>query len=67
MNPPSQEARRGVILRKFRAALGFFIFALIVSGITSFPLSANSEPWQAFEDLSGRLLPMPGTVSTVGF
>ncbi len=38
MNPPSQEAQRGAILHKLRAVLGLFILALIVSGITAFPL-----------------------------
>ena len=33
-----QAVQRVVALRRFRAVLGFFIFALIVSGITAFPL-----------------------------
>jgi hypothetical protein len=32
-----------VALRRFRAVLGFFIFALIVSGITAFPLQRELD------------------------
>jgi len=38
MNPPSATAERSAILRKFRGVLGLFIFLLIMSGITAFPL-----------------------------
>jgi hypothetical protein len=38
MNPTDKAAERLVILRKFRTVLGVFILALIVSGITAFPI-----------------------------
>jgi len=35
--------QRRVALRRFRVVLGFFIFALIVSGITAFPLQRELD------------------------
>jgi hypothetical protein len=38
-----QAVQRVVALRRFRVVLGFFIFALIVSGITAFPLQRELD------------------------
>ena len=43
MNRPSPAAERVAILRKFRCMLGLFILALIMSGITAFPLQRELE------------------------
>lgn len=40
---PEDSAQRMVALRRFRAVLCFFIFALIVSGITAFPLQRELD------------------------
>ena len=43
MNPVPQSARRAAILRKLRAVLAFFILALILSGVTAFPLQSELQ------------------------
>ena len=43
MKPPTPSAERAAILRKLRWALGLFILALILSGITAFPLQSELE------------------------
>ena len=43
MNPPAQSARHAAILRKIRLVLAFFMIALILSGITAFPLQTELE------------------------
>ena len=43
MNPAPQSAGRAPILRKLRGVLAFFIVALILSGITAFPLQSELE------------------------
>jgi hypothetical protein len=40
---PEDSVQRMVVLRRFRAVLCFFIFALIVSGITAFPLQRELD------------------------
>jgi hypothetical protein len=40
---PEDSVQRMVALRRFRAVLCFFIFALIVSGITAFPLQRELD------------------------
>ncbi len=43
MNPDAQLAERAAILRKLRWVLGMFILALVLSGITAFPLQSEME------------------------
>ena len=43
MNLPSSDTEQVAILRRFRCVLGLFILALILSGITSFPLQRELE------------------------
>jgi hypothetical protein len=50
MNRPSPET---AILRRFRYVLGFFIFTLIISGITAFPLQRELEAVAAIRGLDG--------------
>jgi len=51
MNPPSPTEERLAILRKFRGVLGLFILALIMSGITAFPLQRELEAATAIRGL----------------
>src|SRR5881628_2203959 len=50
---PSAEAERMAIVRKFRCVLGLFIFAVIMSGVTSFPLQRELEAAAAIRGLEG--------------
>jgi hypothetical protein len=43
MNPTMRSAERASILRKLRLVLGLFIAALILSGLTAFPLKSEME------------------------
>jgi hypothetical protein len=43
MNPPEQSAGQAAILRKLRVVLAFFMVALILSGITAFPLQSELQ------------------------
>src|SRR5436853_2462659 len=43
MNPDAQSPEPVVILRKLRWMLGLFILALVLSGITAFPLRSEME------------------------
>jgi hypothetical protein len=51
MNSPGSEVERVAILRRFRCVLGLFILALILSGITSFPLERELESVAALRGL----------------
>jgi len=43
MNPAPESAARAICLRRIRGVLAFFIIALILSGITAFPLQSELE------------------------
>ena len=43
MNPPEQSAGQAAILHKLRVVLAFFMVALILSGITAFPLQSELQ------------------------
>ena len=51
MNFPDSDAERAAILRRLRCVLGLFILALILSGITSFPLQRELESVAALRGL----------------
>jgi hypothetical protein len=51
MNSEAQSAEQAAILRKLRWALGFFIVALVLSGITAFPLQSELEQVVAIRGL----------------
>jgi len=51
MNPDSLAAQRGAILRKLRIVLALFIFALMLSGLTAFPLQRELELVSEFRGL----------------
>lgn len=55
-NHPSQAGERKAILRKFRVVLGVFILALILSGISAFPLQHEL-------DLVTRVLGVDGAIA----
>ena len=56
MNFPDSDAERAAILRRLRCVLGLFILALILSGITSFPLQRELESFAALRGLE-RIAP----------
>ena len=43
MNPTTRSAERAYILRRLRLVLGLFTAALILSGVTAFPLKSEME------------------------
>jgi hypothetical protein len=43
VNRPAAAARELTLLRRYRVVLGFFMFGLIVSGLTAFPLQRELE------------------------
>jgi|SRR5947209_7218560 len=47
----SEPAERAVLLRRCRRVLGLFILALLVSGLTAFPLKRETELLAAFRGL----------------
>jgi hypothetical protein len=51
MNPTPQSAEQTVILRKLRWALSLFILALVLSGITAFPIRSELEQIAALRGL----------------
>src|SRR5437867_7086364 len=51
MNPWAQSVERAAILRKLRWVLSLFIVALIMSGITAFPLKSEMEHIAAIRGL----------------
>jgi len=53
VNPPRSPPTRVIILRKLRLALGLFIIALLLSGITAFPLQSEIEQVAAIRGLDG--------------
>ncbi len=53
MNPPTSSATRAIVLRKLRLALGLFIIALLLSGITAFPLQSELEHLVTIRGLEG--------------
>ncbi len=51
MNAPETSARQPAILRKIRMALAFFMVALVLSGITAFPLESELQKFIAIRGL----------------
>jgi hypothetical protein len=53
MNPAAPSAERAAVLLKLRWALGLFIFALVLSGVTAFPIQNEMGQLVAMRGLEG--------------
>lgn len=59
MNLPHSTTPRALILRRYRLVLGLFVLALILSGLTAFPLQRELDWASAVLDLD-RIVPADG-------